>query len=224
MTRQLRILTAASLVATALLSALWTVLEPAVFVDPADRLAAIAEAGTAATVSGLMFALAQLPFAVGLVGLAWWLRSSSRRLAIAGAVLAVVGAFGHTVWAGVMLLQVVMADDTPNRAVHAAVLTEADASPVFLPFIIAGLAGIVLGVLLLSIALWRSSREPRWVAPALWAFLLVEFVGTSFSDWASYASGLLYVAAFVALAVRIATGSGDPEAAGESSSAGVLFR
>ncbi|GAA4431927.1 hypothetical protein GCM10023169_37040 [Georgenia halophila] len=207
MTQHLRILTAVALVATALLSLLWTLLEPPL---PAEGLlTALADGGTSVAASGLLFAFAQLLFAVGMVGLGCWLRSASPRLAATGASFGVLGAFGHTLWAGVMLVQIVMAADAANHDVHAALVADLEASLLFLPFSMLGLAGTVLGVLLLSIALWRSRRAPRWAAPALWAFLLVEFVGTSLSDWATYVSGVLYLAAFAALAARIATERAD---------------
>lgn len=37
----------------------------------------------------------------------------------------------------------------------------------------------------------------------LWLFLVIEFVGSSFGEWASLVSGALYLAAFVALAVTL---------------------
>jgi hypothetical protein len=65
-----------------------------------------------------------------------------------------------------------------------------------------GLAGTVLGLLLLSIGLFRAGVGPRWVGPALWAFLVVEFIGSAISPRASYLSGVLFLAAFGALAVE----------------------
>src|SRR5919106_3087278 len=205
MTRHLRFLVAASLIATALLNVGSMLLGPGLPTDPAGRLAALANAGASATASGLMFAFSQLPFAVGMIGLAVWLRPASSKLATTGGNLALLGAFGHAVWAGVMLLELVMAADEPNRAIHAELLADVESSPVFIPFLLFGLAGTVLGVLLISIALWRSRREPRWIAPTLWAFLVVEFVGSNVSDWATYLSGTLYAAALIALAVRLAS-------------------
>jgi hypothetical protein len=69
-------------------------------------------------------------------------------------------------------------------------------------FSVVGLAGTVVGLLLLSIGLFRGHVGPRWAGPALWAFLVVEFVGTSMSGSASYLSGLLFLSAFLALALE----------------------
>jgi hypothetical protein len=62
----------------------------------------------------------------------------------------------------------------------------------------------VLGLLLLSIGLFRGHVGPRWVGPVLWAFLVVEFVGTSLSGSAAYLSVLCFAAAFLALAGYVA--------------------
>jgi hypothetical protein len=192
---------AGSLATTALLSTLWTLTEPDLTGDYESWLGAMADAGGRAQLSGLAFVLAQLPFMVGMAGLARWLQPS--RLAVVGGVLAVLGGFGHAVYGGVMLTQTVMAEDRPNVSVFAGLLERLEGEPALLPFMVLGLLGTVLGVLLLSIAWWRSRTAPRWVAPALWAFLVVEFVGTSISEWAAYLSVLLYLTALCAVAARL---------------------
>jgi hypothetical protein len=201
MTRDSRRLVAGSLATTALLSTLWTLTEPDLTGDYESWLGAMADAGGRAQLSGLAFVLAQLPFMVGMAGLARWLQPS--RLAVVGGVLAVLGGFGHAVYGGVMLTQTVMAEDRSNVSVFAGLLEQLEGEPVLLPFMVLGLLGTVLGVLLLAIAWWRSRTAPRWVAPALWAFLVVEFVGTSISQWAAYLSLLLYVTALCAIAARL---------------------
>ncbi|HEX5533560.1 MAG TPA: hypothetical protein VFX33_07455 [Actinomycetales bacterium] len=200
-----RLLAAVSLVATALLTTVWTITEPEMSGDFEGWLASLAEAGGRAQLSGLAFVLAQLPFLVGVAGLARWLQPS--RLATVGGIFAVLGGFGHAVYGGVMLTHTVMAVDRANASVYAGLLEDLEATPALLPFMVFGLLGTVIGVLLLSIAWWRSRTEPRWVAPLLWAFLVVEFVGTNFSEWAVYLSTLLYLLAFGAMALRVGGGS-----------------
>jgi hypothetical protein len=204
MTLESRRLVAASLVATALLSLLWTVTEPDLSGDYADWLGSMADAGGRVKISGLAFVLAQLPFMVGMAGLARWLRPS--RLAAVGGVLAVLGGFGHAVYGGVMLTQTVMAEDRSNIGVYTGLLEQLEGEPALLPFMVAGLLGTVLGVLLLSIAWWRSRTAPRWVAPALWGFLVVEFVGANLSEWATYLATLLYLVPLCTIAARLVTG------------------
>lgn len=208
MTHNLRRLAAACLAATALLSMISNVTAPDFSGDYDDLLTSMAEGGGLVQLSGLTFVLAQLPFVVGMVGLARWLQPS--RLATVGGVLAVLGGFGHAVYGGVMLSQTVMAADGENRGVYAGLLGDLEGAPVLIPFMAAGLLGTVLGILLISIAWWRSRCEPRWAAPVLWAFLLVEFVGSGISEWAAYLSVLLYVAALGAVALRLSRSSREP--------------
>jgi hypothetical protein len=51
----------------------------------------------------------------------------------------------------------------------------------------------------------RRSGEvgPRWVPYAIWVWLVVEFVGTGFTEWATLASGLLYLGTLGTLAVTV---------------------
>lgn len=217
MTRHTRLLVATCLVATALLSTYSNVTSPDFSGGYEELLASIAEGGVLVALSGFAFVLAQLPFVVGMVGLARWLQRS--RLATVGGVLAVLGGFGHAVYGGVMLAQVVMAGDEPNRAVHVDLMADLEGAPVLIPFMAAGLIGTVLGVLLLSIAWWRARTEPRWAAPVLWAFLLVEFVGSNLSEWAAYLSVLLYAVALGAMAARISQSERVPDTAGAPTAA-----
>lgn len=170
--------------------------------EPADVLADMEAAGRRAWLSATTYALAQLALIAGLLGVAHLLRESAPRLSNLGGSLAVIGAFGHTVHAGGVLLIVSMAQSGADRDASAVALAHSLSSPAGL-FSAMGLLGTVFGLLLLTIGLWRSVVAPRWVAPALAAFLLVEFVGTSLTPWASAAGGALYLAAFGALAATI---------------------
>jgi hypothetical protein len=193
---------AAGLVTTVLLMALATV--PAPEYPPAftDKLAAIDEGGTRAAISAFAFTLAQLPFIVGVLGIGHLLRQRSPRLSNLGTSLAVAGGFGHSVHGGVTMVHLEMAPDTVNRNLFATVLEQVDSGPA-VAFMAMGLLGTVLGILLLSIGLFRAHVAPRWVGPALWAFLVVEFAGSAISDWSSHLATILYAAAFLALAATI---------------------
>lgn len=193
---------AAGLVTTALLMVVSTVLAPEFPADRTEQLAAFADSGRLATTSAFTFALAQLPFIAAVLGIGHLLRSRAPRLSNVGTTLALVGAFGHSVYGGVSMTQLVMAADEPNRAVHVAVLDQLESGPAVV-FMAMGLLGTVLGILLLSIGLFRAGVGPRWVGPALWAFLVVEFAGHAVTEWASHVAVVLYVASFVALAVTV---------------------
>lgn len=193
---------AASLVVGAVLTVVSILLMPDFSGGHAERLEAIADAGPAATVSALGFASSQLFLAVGLVGLAHLLRSRAPVLAGLGGTLALLGTFGHAVYGGVSLLMVSMAADPGSTDAYAAALTRGEQG-IGLPFMAAGLLGTVLGMVLLGVAAWRAGLGPRWLGPAMILWVLVEFVGSSLSDWASYASGALYAIVFVTLAVTV---------------------
>ncbi len=204
---------ALGLVTTALLMILSVVLSPPFPGNFTDQLAEIDKAGTSATISAFGFTLAQLPFIIGMLGIGHLLRDRAPRLSNIGTTLAVIGGFGHSVYGGVTMVQLDMAADATNRAVHVEILEQVEAGPA-VAFMAMGLLGTVLGILLLSIGLFRSQVVPRWVPVALWAFLVVEFVGSNFSDWAASAAGVLYVTALGALAVTIWSGRDEDWASG----------
>lgn len=190
------------LATTALLSATSVVLAPEYPGGSAERLAAIEAGGTAAAISAVTFTLAQLPFIGAVAGIGHLLRDRAPLLSDLGTTLGVVGAFGHSVFGGISLVYLAAAHDAANRSVHADLVAAAESGPA-IPFMVMGLAGTVLGILLLAIGLWRARVAPRWVGPVLGAFLLAEFAGSAISDWSSQLAVALYVAAFGALAVTV---------------------
>lgn len=60
-------------------------------------------------------------------------------------------------------------------------------------------------MVLLGVAVWRAGLGPRWLGMIAW--VVVEFVGTGLSEWASYVSGVLYAVVFVTLAIVVARSS-----------------
>lgn len=169
--------------------------------DHVERLQAIADAGGTTTVSFLAFATYQLPLMIGLLGIAHLLRGRTPLLANVGATLAAIGAFGYAVYGGSQLVIPAMAADAANLELFAQL--RADAESLTEPFAALGMVGSVLGLVLLSIALWRAAVGPRWVPVTLWAFFVVEFVGTALSPSASLVSAALLLVALLALAVVV---------------------
>lgn len=200
MSRTLRNLVAVCLVVTALLSVLSILLAPEFSSDAEEFLQAVAEGGAAARISAFAFALSQLPFLVGIAGVAAWLYSASPTFATIGGTLAILGGFGHSVFGGAALTRVLMSADP---TAHADLAGDLESFGLLMPFMAAGLLGTVLGLILLGVAHFRSKATPRWLGPALWAFVIVEFAGTSVSAWATYLSGMLYIVAFSALALGV---------------------
>lgn len=194
---------AACLILAAVSSVVWVLLEPPFPDGYAARLAAVDEAGAGAMVSATVFTWSQLPMLVALLTIAHISRPGAPRLATVGGGLGALGAFGHAVFGGAMLVTVLMARDSAHRAVHAGLLEQIESTPALMVFAAAGLLGTVLAFLLLGIGLWRSRVVPRWVAAALLAFLVVEFVGTAFTELAGYLGLSCLVVAFGALALHV---------------------
>jgi hypothetical protein len=197
-----RDLAAGSLVATALLSGISLLTMPDWPDGFAALLGTIEEHPTTSLISALTFVLAQLPFLVAAVAIGTLVIPRKPVLGGIGATLAVVGGFGHTVYGGVAMTQLEMAADESHHAVHADVLTGLESSPL-VAFMAMGLVGTVLGLLLLAIGLWRTRAVPTWIPAALGLFLVTEFVVSAITDWAAYASSVLYLAAFTGLVVAV---------------------
>ena len=203
MTRHLRLFLTVCLLAFALLSVGFMTLQPELPDDRAQWLTTIADARAAASAAAQMFLWSQLPFAVSVVGLVAWLRPRFPRLTIIGGVFGVLGAFGHTVAGSWTLTQIVMADEPTHRDAYSQLIAAQEQSALIVPFLVIGVVGTVVGILLLSIAHFRSRVHPRWVGPVLWVWLVVEFVGSGISPWATYLSGLLLLAGCGGLAAGL---------------------
>ncbi len=196
----------AALVLSPVIAGVSVILQPDLSGSTSDRLAAMAH-GPAA-VSAVAFLLSQLPLLIGILAIGRLLLPGAPRLSAWGTALGVLGCFGHTVFGGTSLIYLMMARDTSHRAVQTDLFDHIQNSPVML-FSLIGLAGTVVGLLLLGIGLFRTRTGPVWVGPAIWAFLLVEFVGTAISSYASYLSVLLLGAAFIAIAAHLAATDED---------------
>ena len=120
-----------------------------------------------------------------MLGLGHLLRRQAPRLSTTGVLLGCLGAFGHTVFGGLSMVYLLMADRRDATAAeYAALYARIESSPVML-FALLGLAGTVLGLLLLAVALFRTGVVPRWVPGLLVAFLVLEFAGSAVSAYAS---------------------------------------
>lgn len=197
-TRSRLVAARAALVIGPVLAGISTIFQPDLGGTPRDQLATIGDSPLAA-VSAVAFLVSQLPFLVCVLAIGRLLQERSPRLSAWGTALGVLGCFGHTVFGGLSMTYVMMARDESHRGVYADLMTRIQDSPVML-FSAAGLLGTVFGLLLLGIGLFRTRTGPVWVGPAIWAFLVVEFVGSAVSSYASYLSVLLLAAAFFALA------------------------
>ncbi|MFC9919827.1 hypothetical protein [Agromyces binzhouensis] len=204
-----RLLVAGSLVAAIALAAVGMLLQPEFPDDPSRYVEMLA--GSASAAIGLqLFLWSQVFWAIGLVGLAHAESHRSPVLGSLGAVFSGLGAFGHAAYGGANLV-------TLGVARYAAESGDLDAAQAafgatqggdFVPYLLAGLAGTVLGVILVAVALLRSAVAPRWVAIVLLAWVVVEFVLPNFLSgaWVTYTSLVLGVIAFTGAAVAVLRG------------------
>jgi hypothetical protein len=202
---------ALSLGAAAVLLAASVALEPNLSNNATEHLVDLHTAGPQAGASSALFLLGQAPNLIAIIAIGWLLRPHSAKLANWGTVLGVVGAMGEAAMAAVSLVFLEMANDTQHRDVYAVFYKHVITSPLGIISLV-GLVGSVLGLLLLSIGLFRAGVGPRWIGPSLWAFLLLQYVGTGLSLWAGYLSVLLSGAAYLALARTIRVSSETTDA------------
>ena len=202
-----RLAAVASLLVAPVLALAHLALSPEFPADTAERLAGFAD-GPLPTFSAVAFLVMQLPMLVAFLAIGRLLVPGAPRLSAWGTALAVVGCFGHVVFGGLSMATLVMAHDEANREVYAGLLTEIESSPVMV-FAMAGFLGTVLGQLVLSIGLFRTRTGAVWVAPALWAFLVLEFFVSNLTPWASYLAVVLLAAAFWALAAVLRRAPGE---------------
>lgn len=146
-----------------------------------------------------LFAWSQVLWAIGLIGAGHLVAYRAPVLGVLGALLSGLGAFGHAVFSGAMLLQLSLVSD----AASAIAAYEASTGPLFIPFLMCGLGGTVLGLVLIAAGLIRGRLAPLWVPIAPMVWVVVEFVLPNFVDWAAYLSVVVGVIAFAGLTVTV---------------------
>lgn len=198
--RSRRLAAQVALVAGPLLAGASVVTQPDLGGSAQQQLATIATSPLA-PFSAAVFAISQLAFLLAAAAIGRMVSDGAPRLSAWGTALAVLGAFGHSVYGGVMLMFVTMGREPAHRATYAALLDRVQSSPLMM-FSVVGLVGTVVGLVLLGAGLVRSHTGPRWAGPALWAFVVVEFAGGAISSSASYVSTALLLVAFLPL-VRV---------------------
>ena len=191
----------AALVLGPVLAGVSVIFQPDLSGSTKDQLAALASSPLA-PVSAVAFLVSQLPLLVAILAIGRLLQERAPRLSAWGTALGVAGCFGHTVFGGLSMTYVEMATDERHRDTYVALMSRIQDSPVML-FSAVGMLGTIAGLLVLGIGLFRTRTGPIWVGPAIWAFLVVEFIGSAMSRYASYLSVLLLAAAFFSLASQL---------------------
>jgi len=195
---------AAGLAGSAVLAAAGTLVHhPAGGGVPARVLDSLQRAPGAAETSAVLFVLQGFAAILAALAIGHLLRERFPLLSSVGTCLAAVGGFAEAVATTFTLVFVPMAQDPAHRAAYLGVITQADRVQNL--FGLVGLAGTVIGTLVLSIGLFRASVGPRWVAPAIWVFLVLEFAGSGAAPAMGLAAVTVGVLAYAALAVTVWT-------------------
>lgn len=186
------------LVGTVGLTAISVALMPDLPDTNTELLQNLAEAPAQAAAAAAAFTLSQLLLIGAVLAIGDIARAGAPRLIGTGMVLALLGAFGHSVFGGLRLALFGMLD-AAGRPQYAAAMDRTYDSPIML-FAAMGLLGTVLGLLLLAIGLLRSRTVAPWIPACLIGFLIAEFIGSNLSSWASLAAVALYGAALLGIA------------------------
>jgi hypothetical protein len=168
-TRPAQAATAALLIAP-LLGLAGLFLLPAMPTDPAGQLIVIAENPGRWLVANLVLIASQLLLVPAMLLLARLLQSSRSRAGTLGAVLMVASAVLHVGVLGYVTAQLPMAEAAATAAVDRMFGTA------FTALIVPTLATAYLGIILVSIGIWRTRLAPRWVPVALLVGTIMDLI------------------------------------------------
>lgn len=115
--------------------------------------------------ASLLVILSSVLFVPALVGVLRLMRDRGSVLGLVGVGLALIGAIGHAVWAGFEIVLVWMANSEIDRAQLSAAVNGGPPSGIgFTLILLMFVAGFFLGLIFLTVGLWRSGAVPRWAA------------------------------------------------------------
>jgi hypothetical protein len=195
---------ATGLVGSAVLAAAATVIyQPHTGGVPAAVLTSLQRDPASANLSAILMVLQGFAAVIAALAIGHLLRDRFPLLSSVGTSLAALGGFAEAVATTFTLAFLPMAQDPAHHATYLQVIAQADRLQNL--FSLVGLLGTVIGTLLLSIGLFRAHINPRWAAPTIWAFLVLEFVGSGFAPAFGLAAVTLGVIAYTALAVTVWT-------------------
>lgn len=142
--------------------------------DGVDLLAVVAADPAryeAARFLGLVTALVFIPAFLGIFHL---LRGSAGVLAHVGVTLALIGAVGFAADNAAGFVNLEMVSAGAERSEMAELRERTEDSPGLTVVTILGFGGLLLGLLFLSIALWRSRTVSRWIPGLILAFFVLD--------------------------------------------------
>jgi hypothetical protein len=154
-----------------------TVVAPPAALDIGERLTIVAEYSTRFLASNLLAVLMQILLVPALLGLLHLLKSRGVVLGHIGGGLAIAGVFGYM---GVLATEFVLLEMAEGGRQEMIALAERVYGSVgFGIFLLMFLFGLLLGLIVLSVALWRARIVPIWAATCIALASVLDFVGST---------------------------------------------
>lgn len=154
-----------------------TVVAPPAALDIGERLAIVAEYSTRFLASNLLALLLQILLVPALLGLLHLLKGRGVVLGHIGGGLALAGVFGYM---GVLATEFVLLEMAEGGRQEMIALAERVYGSVgFGIFLLLFLFGLLLGLLILSVALWRARIVPIWAAACIALASVLDFVAST---------------------------------------------
>jgi hypothetical protein len=182
---------------------------PTIKSDDAAQLAVIAQHPARYYLCTMLILGSSMLLVPALIGLMRMGAGRSPRLAHAGGILSLLGALIAVGDSTSQLVIWQMAARGADRAQMAALLHRFDnVAGASLPFAVGGLATVV-GIVLLSMALYRSRAVPAWVAAGLVAGIVLNIVGFSSASIPVLIVSSLVLLAALGFTARLVLGGGS---------------
>ncbi len=156
-----------------------TVVAPPAALDISERLTIVAEYPARFLAANILAVLLQILLVPALLGLLHLLRHRAVVLGHIGGGLALVGVFGYM---GVLATEFVLLQMTEGGADRGQMIALAErvyGSVGFGIFLLMFLFGLLLGLIVLAVALWRAGIVPLWLAGCIAMASVLDFVAST---------------------------------------------
>jgi hypothetical protein len=198
---------AIALIAAPLLMALGNFIDPAWSDDTAEYLAEVADGEGAYLTAGVLWTLGSLLLVVGMLGVVRLVRGRRVTLGQIGAGLIIFGAIGMSAGLAFNGFEIAMAAEDNREAMVSLSDAVEESTALTIYWVSFFMGGIVLGVILLTISLFRTKIVPIWAPILLVVSIVLGFAGDN-----QVIGGLSFIvlaAGFFPLAQRMLATSDD---------------
>jgi Domain of unknown function (DUF4386) len=198
---------AIALIAAPLLMALGNFIDPAWSDDTAEYLAEVADGEGAYLTAGVLWTLGSLLLVVGMLGVVRLVRGRRVTLGQIGAGLIIFGAIGMSAGLAFNGFEIAMAAEDNREAMVSLSDAVEESTALTIYWVSFFMGGIVLGVILLTVSLFRTKIVPIWAPILLVVSIVLGFAGDN-----QVIGGLSFIvlaAGFLPLAQRMLATSDD---------------